>query len=417
MNEENNNINNGSSLNSAMNFNTSNGGMSSQTPVTPAPVNYGAQNASGGVNVPPTIQEFNGAPVNNVVQPQPVPSVTPEVNNNPVLPVGDNLNNLSSTLVTPAAEPVNNVVQPQPVPPLTPEVNNNPVLPVGGDLNNSAPVMETGLGSQNPVDNIPPVVPPVESSMPVDNEEKPKKKTSPVVVIALILILLVGAAAGYYFLLETPQKIFGGAYNKLLSSLSNNELADSYIKYNLKFNVTDKNGLFDSYKDVINNISIAGTSGYDSANKQINTINSVSYKNKQIVDLTAMVDIVNNVAYAKLNNLYDKVLMFDSSEYTGLGNNDDSATVADYMSLKDGMMAAVSKALDSADCKKELAVLDGARVTKSTLYINKALLDTFYDSLLQNNEFLTKYAKFQNSTVEEVKKNINDNKNNPIMTD
>ena len=367
MNEQNNNVNN---VNTAMSFNTPN--VSNEAPgqipvVNPVPV--APASPAVGVNPPvnpaPVMQ-----PVNNAVPSQPVAPVTPDVN-------------------------------PNPVPPVMPDASANPVPPVGNDLN-------------NPIPPVAPVAPVAEPNLPADPEEKPKKKTSPIVIIALILVLLVGAAAGYYFLLETPQKIFQGAYNKVLSSFNGEGLANSYFKYDLKLNVTDKNGLFDSYKDIINNVSISGTSGYDSTNKQFNTANVVSYKGKQLVDLNAMFDLSNSVIYAKLNNIYDKVLMVKGDEYTSYVSGGESASVDDYLSLKDDVMAALNKALDSADCKKELAVLEGARVTKSTLNVNKTFTDAFYDSLLQNNNFLTKLAKLDGTTVDEVKEDLKDSKDDAL---
>ncbi len=331
---------------------------------------------------------------NNFNTPSPMPgdvNQTPVVNTPPVAPAPMAYNQ----------PPVNNAgVTPLPTGGLGEVPNNNPAVPP------VAPV--------TPVAPVPPVAPvvPVAPEVQPEPEDKPKKKVSPIVIIALILVLLVGGVAGYYFLLETPQKIFAGAYDKLLPATGNTGLPEGYTKYDLKLNITADAEMFKTYADVINNISISGTSGYEASSKVYNTKNTILYKNNELINFDATIDVTNTILYVKANDLFDKVLMLKSDDTSTTVAKDIDKDVDDYVIVKDGVLTAIERSLDTADYKKELAELNGARVTKSTLYVNKKLANTFYDTLLQDSNFLTAFASVTNETVESVKKDLEDEKSN-----
>ena len=384
------------------------------------------QPVSGGMtfntpNVNPNVQAQGVIP-NPVEAPQPMvipplgvnePVVNQQVVNN--MPVGAGSSGVANNVVNPMpvgeTPIVNQTVPTMPNPPVSP-LNNieQPGLSMTGLDGNPQPLPGNTLPQQNGAVNNN-IVPPVNEGqeLPVDDapSEKPKKKTSPIVIIALIMVLLAGAAVGYYFLLETPQKIFTGAFNKLTTSVNNNGLFDSYVNYNLKVNIDTNNNMFKEYTDIINNINISGTSGYNESDKKFNTKNKILYKNKQLLDLDMLVDINSNMTYMKLNDIFDKVLMVkaEGNEESIAGNID--TNINDYITLKDAYVANVNKTLDGAEYKKELVALDGSRVTKTSLFINKKFVQSFYNNLLQDNSYMTSYAKVSQMTVDEVKAELN----------
>lgn len=419
MNEQNNNgnLNNNQGMNSAMNFGV---------PNSPNNVNQGMQpvnnNQVMGVNpepqpVMPSALNFNtptdnGANqgldtgVNNQVSNEtPLPNMNfsiPNADNNGAVentPVSENTQVISA--IPNASMPVqndmmgtvnnlNNTINPQPVgsinqPNDTASIPNNPQVMPTNTLDNSS----------------------VSNDSVLSEEEKPKKKISPVVVIAAILVIVVGLAAGYYFLLETPKKVFGVAYDKLMSSIKSNQNGiNGYVNYNLSLNVNSDNQMYKPYLDIINNISLNGTSGLDKDGKSIVANGMLTYKNNQLVNLSMFVDGNTNTGYVKLNGLFDKVLMIKEDASSSDVASSIDTNPGDYVELENSILSALEKTLDGANYKKELVALNGSRVTKSTLFIDKQFLQGFYDNLINDAKFLSNYAKITGNTTDEVKKEL-----------
>lgn len=244
----------------------------------------------------------------------------------------------------------------------------------------------------------------------LEEGEKTKKKTSPVVIIALILVIFVGLAAGYYFVLETPKKVFGTAYDKLLSSIKDTKIvSDNYVNYDLSFNISTEDETVKPYVDVINQISMNGTSGYNSTDKTFATNGMILYKNNELLNLSLLLNGNTNISYVKFNNLLDKVLMIkpdpessDNGTVSSSFNND----FGDYIELRDSILNALKKTLENANYKKELVDFNGSKATKSTLFVDKKFIQEFYNNLQQDGSFIKNYAKVNNSTEDEAKADL-----------
>ena len=288
-----------------MNEVNNNGIPNGNTPVNPGAMSF---------NVPPTEGSVPQQAPNVVTEP-----VTNNVNQaSPVAPANNMSMQSALANSTPNATPVN-------VPP-TPNVEAQ--QPASGNSNVSlGTVVNSGITMSEPINEIPaggnnnnvtlganplPTEETTNANIP-DEPVKEKKKTSPIVIIALVLVLLVGAAAAYYFLLETPKSIFSRAYDGLLSQIKENQnLNNSYISYDLKLNINSENEEYKQYSEIINNIGINGTTGYNDTTKSLTSNNMITYKSSELVNLSLLVN--DKTTYLKLNNILDKVLKLDLDE-------------------------------------------------------------------------------------------------------
>ena len=204
--------------------------------------------------------------------------------------------------------------------------------------------------------------------------------------------------------------MFGTAYDKLLSSIKDTKfVTDSYVNYDLNLSIITENETVKPYIDVINNISINGTSGYNTNDKSFATNGMILYKNNELLNLSLLLNGNTNISYIKFNNLFDKVLMLKSDvnkDGTEISVDFDN-NLGDYVELRDSMLNALKKSLENANYKKELVDLNASKATKSTLFVDKSFVESYYNNLLQDDVFVKNYAKVNNMTEDKVKDELN----------
>ena len=436
MNDQNNNntFNNNQTIGSAMNFNVPNTDNTvnntqmvnnnvpeasiGQTPVSAGAMNFSVPNTDNVVN---NVQSVNNQVLGNILPQTPnvtevgnqIPQDNNQINNSPILNVsspvpsavnfnvqnqnvGTEQNMVSNVSLGTISNTVNEPTQ----------VQANTINGQGNMLENSNQIASNNISQVQEL----PTNTNANVGSSLEEGEKTKKKTSPVVIIALILVIFVGLAAGYYFVLETPEKVFGTAYDKLLSSIKDTKIVtDNYVNYDLSLNISTEDETVKPYVDVINQISINGTSGYNSTDKTFATNGMILYKNNELLNLSLLLNGNTNISYVKFNNLLDKVLMIkpdpessDNGTVSSSFNND----FGDYIELRDSILNALKKTLENANYKKELVDFNGSKVTKSTLFIDKKFLQEFYNVLQQDGSFIKNYAKINNITEDEAKADL-----------
>ena len=236
-------------------------------------------------------------------------------------------------------------------------------------------------------------------------EEKAKKKTSPIVVIAAIMLLAVGLLSGYYFILDKPNKAFSVALDKLLQSVKVESVKNNYTNYNIGFNIITENQEYKEYANIINKLSLDVTLGLDN-NSNVISNGLINYNNSELLNYSAFYN--KDTAYFKANNILDKVIKVDLSENTNVpSSNSSSLNETDLNTIRDSIILAIKNAMNSANYNKELAELNGKRVKKYTLIIDKAFIDNVATSLSNDTNFLNSTSKLTEASVDNIKNSLN----------
>jgi len=385
-----------------------------QTPVNTGAMNFNVSNTDNGANNVQTVNnpvlETNLPQTPNVSEVgNQIPQDNNQINNSPIL-------NVSS----PAPSAINFNVQNPSGGTEQNMVSNVSLGTISNTINEPTQVQASSInGQENMLDNDQmasnnisqaqelPTNTNANVGSSLEEGDVVKKKTSPIVIIALILVLLVGLAAGYYFLLETPKKVFGTAYDKLLSSVKDTKIiSDNYVNYDLSLNISGENENIKSLANVINQININGTSGYNSTDKTFVTNGMILYKNNELLNLSLLLNGNTNISYVKFNNLLDKVLMIEpdaDSNGEPIVSTNFNNDFGDYFELRDSILNALKKTLEVANYKKELVDFNGSKATKSTLLVDKKFIEQYYNNLQQDDSYVKNYAKINNMTENEAK--------------
>ena len=342
-------------------------------------------------------------------------NVVPEINfnvssnNAPMnepLTLGSAVNNINVQPVANDAIPQNNVVAPQNVNEVPPVTMNNQ----GTNQNvNVQPVTNDAIPQNNVV-----APPPTDSKEMMDDSfAEPRKKPIGAIIVIILLLLLAGGIAYYYFVLDNPKTIFSNAMDSLLSK--NELLTETAKKENINFaadfKLTTQDQDAQKLYDVINQLTIKGKFGVDTNNKIVAGNAALSYKGNEFLNADYMLNNSDNpVAYAKLNDIFDKVIKFDMTSDDDMDDatvSNFDANVEDYKQVYTSTIAALKSSLENANYRKEIAKINGTRVKKISLKIDNAFVNSFCQTLLQDNAFLTSYAKITGKQTSEITDEFN----------
>ena len=250
-------------------------------------------------------------------------------------------------------------------------------------------------------------IPPLQSNQELpqesmDNSFLEQKKKSPVgIIILILLLLLLGLSSVYYFIIDNPKIIFVNAASKVFSKTTN--LTEKSIDYNLAIKGASSNDNYNQIINIINQMTFAGTIGSISDSKILS--GNINYKEEKLLDYNFQIDSGEKpTIYAKLNDLYEKVIKLDLTKETK--NNYDTNT-KDYEQVVSSLSDTISSSLTNAKYQKEITKLDNTTVKKVTLQIDESLLTSIYNKLLQDNNFLVSYARVNNITIDQVSNELN----------
>ena len=379
---------------------------------------------------PQPMPNIQGTPVEPQVVPNPVPEPVPSVE--PVQPMNAQLEPVKP------AEPVNPVpgvtpVQPmnlqpepvKPVEPVNPVPGVTPIQPMNPQPVN--PAQPTQNVTQQPMEQIPNPqakqledlgqlasnMPPMSSSENTYDEPKKKSKL-PIILIILILLGVGGFFAYKYFFGNTSEKIVKGlintVYDKLETTLDTTEKYDiekqpMLITGDLSVD-TNMQGLED-----LKNIKLNYTTGVDYKNKKYELGASISENNTEL--LGGMMYILDNAAYISLKDLYQGLLKInlEQSQYDAVLKVEKNYTTEDLKFITKSYKDILIESLDMNDFKKssDKITLNGkeTKVSKLTYELDgnklKKLSDNMIDNTLKNQELLSSLAKISNTTVEQLK--------------
>lgn len=241
-----------------------------------------------------------------------------------------------------------------------------------------------------------------------------KKKGFPLGIIFVILILAVaGVFSYYYFVVNSPKNIFlsviSDKFSNILLENTTHDTVD--CEYSLEFNITTKNKEYVDIANILNGMSLTGTTGIDLRNNKMFLKLNAFYEQKELLGMSAYYE--DEFVYLSLNNLYDKVIKskvetVDSETDKQLENLDEKIVENTWEALIDVLY----ETLKDAKYKKEYTTLEKEKVKKITLTIDEELLKKFYTKLQENKQFIENYSKMQDMTENELKQAIEEEKNN-----
>ncbi len=365
-------------------------------------------------------------PINNNNQNQPnggmvfnVPNQTPNpVPPQPNMTLGSAVNNPQPVVppVAPAPEPVpTEPMNPMPVanpvtPPVTPAPAPEKPMPqpmgVTPGIPNQAPVnpMPLNNGGLPPVGTTPVQTPPPETP----KEEKPKAKTNPIAYAILILFAVVAiGGALYYFVLDKPNKAFANLVNDAFANANVSDTKNSFVNYDIKLKVATSNEAYKEYTKILDKLGINITTGKTNDGIAMNGL--ISYDNTEVLNYSMLTK--ENIAYLKLNNLYDKVLEMNTAESSEELPVDANININDIDAEKmiKALKKAIDKSLEKANYTKEITDLNGEKAKKYTLTIDSAFTDTLYNELSNDADFIKGYAAMSGGDTASAKVALKDN--------
>lgn len=229
-----------------------------------------------------------------------------------------------------------------------------------------------------------------------------KKKKLPIILI-VILLLIVGVGVGFYFYISTPMNVFKMSIDNVIKDISKTADAKT-ISGSVKFTpkLSSSNASTKNIFDVLNKIEFSANYQLDYSQKIANFDFSSTKDSKNL--LAGNFYLENGYGYAFINGLYDKYFKFSLKNYNDYFEYDINKQDINIVINKSG--EALKKALEK-DCfskKKE------AGLTENTLLLegqNGAdLIIRLINNLLDDDEFLSSYAKIVESTKDEVKENL-----------
>ena len=242
-----------------------------------------------------------------------------------------------------------------------------------------------------------------------DTFVEPNKKPIGAIILLVLLLVIFGGMAYYYFVLDNPKAIFTTVVNTALDKINFEETKKSgTIDYNLNLNITSSNDEMKETLDIINQFKLSGSIGLDNNLNQLNGISALSSSFLSLID-----NGDNPAMYAKLNDLYDKIIKIEleKDELTDYDTN-----INDYKQILSSIKNALTLSLENANYKKKIVKLNDETVKKISLNVDEEFLVSIYNKLLQDSLFVSSYSKIKGMSNEEVSdllnKNITDAKGN-----
>lgn len=365
----------------------------------------------------------NPTPMNNINNPTNIP---PSIDNpiptrSDVYQTNYSTNPLDSNQSTSMNQPISTPI-PNSMPTNYNEgVNNNmnqgqtnveePFNQVNNNFNNNVPIPPINT-------NTPP------SSIPEEDNTftEPKKKHVGGIIAVLLLLLIIGGGLYYYFIYDNPKKIFNTYTDALFNSASKyvdiidkeNTLEQYNIRYNIDLDLITSDEELKPLYDIINNLTFKGNYGY-SKNEGIGSIIlNTTYKDTSLPTIHSVVELKDNGSvYLYAKDLYSKAIKVDDTTTSTTESSSNIDTNAnDYKIVLSETINTYKEVLSTATYKKEYTKLNDKYVKKVSIIIDKTFVETVITKLMNNEKYLTSYAKVMGLTLEEAKSEYQDELSN-----
>lgn len=381
-----------------------------------------------------TVLPTNHTVVNEPVQNNNGVPATPET---PVLPQDQNLNEMNNMINSNAemnqGMATTNVVPPQnlggqgAVPnDANLGVNMNPGQEgLGGQVNSSVPPMSDiqnqamGLQTLTNQGEIGDGVKIASTAAPVIESKKNKK----VIIIIVVVLAIIAIAAGigvYYYMSQYKSAdkridaVFSGM-NKFAAGLKAEKIETKSGTYDI--------GLSFSYGDTSFDGKIDGTYAYDLEKRIMDYTLSVSKldmkaegEELKLIDndpLKIKLYTAESKAYVLLENFYENYIYSDIDGYDSLFDGIEQNDI-NYTIILQGYINAIKSGLKAASNSQTVkeVTLDGKtqKANVVTIVLNQAnkkvIVERAVNTLKNNTKFLEEFAKLTNTSVDEIKANI-----------
>ncbi len=244
----------------------------------------------------------------------------------------------------------------------------------------------------------------------VENEPKGNKKRKKGLIIgilvALIVLIILGGVFAFISSKFSPENIFKVTINKSYES-SLKELKNDYdsIYLSLELSPMVKGSGSKEFEDILNNFNIKLAGGFDYKNKTLLYNLVTNYKDKEFIDADFQYD---KEFYLKLNNLYDRPIMAEESDFSDAFNKTDIESAKTVLgSFVNVFNDSLKKSYFKGD--KETITVDNkkVKVRTSTLILNedniKEIDKYMTKRLIKDDDFISAYAKLTGESKEDVK--------------
>ena len=240
--------------------------------------------------------------------------------------------------------------------------------------------------------------------------------------IIAVLVVILGVLAGYmYFNKPTPKNVylrvideFASGVNKNINKLNINNKQE--VKYNVGFNMKTTNSDYTEIANIINKIKLSSKTESDFINKKLNTSIDVLYNNSSIID--ANIYLNNKDMYAEIPSLYSKLIKMpldgelDLEQIWNTFDKDSYKTVVNELTniIKNNL----KEEYFSNSVEKITVLNNEVEVNKQVLDLNSKnmveLETNIINAMLNNDKLLNALSKVTNTTVSDIKLNLNETK-------
>lgn len=247
--------------------------------------------------------------------------------------------------------------------------------------------------------------------------EKTKSKGKiGVILVGILIVVLGGVLIWYYQFVVRDQNVFQTAISKAFDYLSSNVMEYDSISgtFAIDVNLTTNDSETKEVLDLLKDIDLAGSYGIDYEQKVMNLGITSQYGGANLLD--ARLYYENQYAYLYLTNVYDKNIKIAMDNYDELFEGKKSQE--DYKVVFNSLEKALKNSLKEEYFTKEKTTLDGTKVTKTTLTLNKETVSSIREGVvteLKNDEkFIKSFATVTDTTEEEVNGSLNDSLNEEL---
>lgn len=249
----------------------------------------------------------------------------------------------------------------------------------------------------------------MESSMKKGNNKYSLIVKISSVFLVVLILCVVGLSCLKIFVNKNRFKVLiENTFQYLESSLDEAASGSSTGTFSFGMKLQSGNVSDMAALDLINKLSFSGSYGVDYDKKLFYLDLDSDYDNKELID--ANIYLQNGSSYIYLENLYDKYIQVPIENYDSFfeGIKDQK----DYVVILNSIEKALLDSLKDEYFENEKVTLRSQKVDKTTFKLNNdnymEIKKSIIQSLLEDEKYLTSFAKISNLEVIDVKDSLNE---------